>query len=207
MSRRALSLPEVLVTVALTGIAASLTFLIFHRVFRAAGRGVERSTSTQEAVSWYRRFLRDLESGTSFSLTWATNLGPEQQKVAAIQPVESVTTLARPVYSTRKVILYRYFPGGRLLWRQSFENGATGLTLDPDTPQRLTPNGLLALQTSTQGQVARLERVIQWDLGSSLTAPLVSRHLRPQLALTLLNAQGAEVRFELKRDFMLPICP
>lgn len=194
-------------TVCLVGIAASLTFVIFHRVFRAAGRGVERSTATQESVSWYRRWLRDLESGTPYSLTWVTGLGPDLQKVVAIQPVETVTPLARPVYSTRKLILYRFFPGARRLWRQSFENGAAGVTLDPDTPQRLSPDTLRVLQTSAECQVAHLERVLAWDLGSSLAAPLLSRHLRPQLTMTLVNAQGAEVRFELKRDFILPICP
>lgn len=204
---RGLSLAEMVVVVGLFGILSLLTYSLFHKVYRSAQRGLERTTATQVAVQWYRRWLDDLRLATPSSLTWATGLGGEQQKVLAIQPVESVSNLARPVYSTVRLILYRFRPGAEELQRQEFYQGVPGVTLQADLPVRLSQAELLALDGSPQASTRKLTGVRAWDLGSSLPPPLLTRDLKPLLTVSLPHNQGRFRDFPQEQALMLPICP
>ena len=202
-----LSLAEVLVACALTSLLLGILSLLYQKVFRAAARGSERALLTQQAVTWFRRFIQELESAPCYSLSYHESAVPTPTRVLSIQPLAGYSDAARPVYRTDLLIAYFYSVADQELVRTPYKQPISGITLQAAEPQRIALEPLLLLQRAPAPKRQKLSSIVEWGLGSQVPAPLISDVLNPCLVFQCNDFRGQPLRLKLERQLRPPLSP
>ncbi|MBS2037436.1 hypothetical protein JST97_20775 [bacterium] len=198
--KRAFTLTEVLILTALLGLLAVLMATFLSRVFRFGYVNLRENARLQRAQVLYSHLLRDLRSTTSAGVSWQPEL-----KALAIQPLQTISNSGRPVYSDHRLIVYVGDTGLQRVRRKQFEQ----LSLQAEEPRRVSRVEMERLMELPAAGQENYTEILEFDLGSSLSAENISSPLHPRLAILYdrVYGQPQQVRVELKQELYLPSCP
>lgn len=139
MSRRGLSLLEVLVTAGLLLLVMSVLVGFLIPSLRRTAQGNERATLQAEAAMSLTRLERDFFSTSSAGLSLLAGDGTDITAVGIV-PIKETSVLGTLTWQDFLVV-YFFLPQQRKLYRRVVD-AASGLPFDPARPPRVSPDEL-----------------------------------------------------------------
>lgn len=209
MTRRGLTIAELLVWAVLSLLVLGIGATMLWQVFRTTARGTAIAQLGQTNSAAMNRLIAELQRTTAKGITLHYELddaGGVKHNCAAIQLLQSVDGQGRTTYADAKgLILYSWTPGVPVLRRREWPNLAPPVTLSTTDPERLTKQQVRDLLVDTQAVELRIPDVTDFrvyspdvdepNVGSSLV-------LRLQTSRRVVSNRPEEV-FALERVIVL----
>ncbi len=189
MTRRGLTLAELLVWAVLSLLVLGIGATLLWQVFRTTARGTAIAQLGQTSGAAMNRIIAEFQRTSAKGITLAYELDylGAKYNCAAIQPRQSVDGQGRTTYAdARSLIFYTWTPGVTELRRREWPNvGPAGITLSATDPARLTNDQFRSLLADAQAFELRIPDVTDFrvyspdidepNVGSSLVVKLQMR--------------------------------